>query len=435
MRDLELGKELRSINAELELAQRERQALAAGSSKTANEAVVFVSREDDAPGGPGKLRLRYLVTDATWTPSYNVRRETQGPARAAGAPGEVVLEYYASIQQMSGEDWSNVSMTLSTATPALVSRAPALTAWKVGLGDAAEQVQIASLPGQYKQQRDELSRRQYEAEQRWQRRSGKDGPAMAAPAEDKGNVLSLNMLASEIQSLDLMAGERVPADRDEPTPSDENLSVTYAIPGRTSLPSRDDRQLVQIAATSMRAAFVKIAVPVLTGQVYDEATAVNGGSTVLLAGPVTAYSDGAFVGTGELPTTAAGQSFTVGFGIDSSLRTTRELVDRTEKTQGGNRIVEVTYRLTVENFGAQAAAVRLMDRMPKAESAEVRIELLSSTPEISTAGDYVQGDKKEGILRWDAVAPAQAIGSDAFAVVYKFRLEYDKQKVLAGAAE
>ncbi len=259
-------------------------------------------------------------------------------------------------------------MTLSTATPSLVSRAPSLTAWKVGLGDA--NVQISQIPGQYKQQRAELSKQRDEAELRWQYRSGgKEGTAIAAAADDVGNVLSLNRLASQMQSLDLMAGEREQREGGRPRgTADENLSVTYTIPGRTSLPSRDDRQLVQIASTSMKAAFVKIAVPVLTAQIYDEATATNAGTTVLLAGPVTAYSDGAFVGTGELPTTAAGQSFTVGFGIDSSLRTARELVDRTEKTQGGNRIVELTYRLTVENFGAAAANVRLMDRVPKART-------------------------------------------------------------------
>ncbi len=103
LRELELGKELKTINAELELAQRERQVVAAGSSKTVNEAVVFVSRDDVKPGaaGPaGTLRLRYLVADATWAPSYNVRR---GETAQGQAPGSVVLEYYASIQQMSGE--------------------------------------------------------------------------------------------------------------------------------------------------------------------------------------------------------------------------------------------------------------------------------------------------------------------------------------------
>jgi hypothetical protein len=43
----------------------------------------------------------------------------------------VPVEYNASIEQMSGEDWSDVRMTLSTATPSLVARAPELHPYDV----------------------------------------------------------------------------------------------------------------------------------------------------------------------------------------------------------------------------------------------------------------------------------------------------------------
>ena len=56
-----------------------------------------------------KFRLRYLVDQASWAPSYNVRADAKRE--------KVLLEYNASIQQKSGEDWTGVQMTLSTATP------------------------------------------------------------------------------------------------------------------------------------------------------------------------------------------------------------------------------------------------------------------------------------------------------------------------------
>jgi uncharacterized protein (TIGR02231 family) len=285
--------------------------------------------------------------------------------------------------------------------------------------------------GQYAEKRDALTKMQKEVEQLWMNRSFKDGAIGAG--DDRTNVLSLNTLACDIQILDLVAGERVQRNAAASRmPVDDNLSVTYEVAGRTSLPSRQDRQLVQIASMAMPAEYAKIAVPVLTGQVYDEATAVNASRMVLLAGPVTAYRNGAFVGSGELPTTAVGQSFTVGFGADSSLRTARALVERTEQTQGGNRIVELTYRLSVENFGSEGAQVRVLDRLPRAESADVRVELISSSPELSSAPEYVATEKKDGILRWDIGVPAQAIGAKAASVEFKFRLEYDRQRMLAG---
>jgi len=444
--ELTLGAEAKALAADMELAQREKQKLTAGSSRTAYEAVVLVSKETK---GAGTVRLRYLVDNATWTPSYNVRTAADGAAGGAGgvgggarsqaAQGSLVLDYYASIEQMSGEDWGDVSMTLSTATPSLVAKAPVLSAMNIAL--VQEQAQQMAFEGGYAKARDELSKKQAELEvQRQNRFAGKAGRGGGDREEGKDGRLDdkafdqfLNTNAASIQVLDLTANERVVR---EPggakRASEEGLSVTYALSGKTSLPSRSDRQLIQIASMPMGANFVKLASPVLTSYVYDEAKVVNSSNMVLLAGPVTAYADGAFVGSGDLPTVSVGESFTVGFGIDSSLRTSREVAERSETIQGGNRVVELTYRLTVENFGAAPVSVRLLDRLPKARDGQIKVTLVSATAEQSTDAEFVKGAKKDGILRWDVQVPAQATGGTASTVEYKFRLEYDKQMSLVG---
>jgi uncharacterized protein (TIGR02231 family) len=211
----------------------------------------------------------------------------------------------------------------------------------------------------------------------------------------------------------------------------EGLSITYALRDRTQLPSRADRQLVQIAAMPMKAMFAKVATPVLTSFVYDEAKMTNDSQLVLLAGPLTAYNAGAFVGSSDLPTVLVGESFVVGLGIDSSLRATRELVSRTEEIQGGNRVVAITYRLGIENFAAGPAMVRVFDRLPMSADDQVRVTLASG-PDLSADAEYVKTQRKENILRYDVqVAPASS-GSTAAEVLYTFRMEYDKQMNLVG---
>ena len=96
--------------------------VATSSSKVAREARILAN----FAGAGGKIRLRYIVDNATWQPSYNVRVE--------GARDKVTVEYLASIQQLSGEDWNNVQMTLSTATPSLVAKAPVLNELAISLG-------------------------------------------------------------------------------------------------------------------------------------------------------------------------------------------------------------------------------------------------------------------------------------------------------------
>ncbi|MBK7403196.1 MAG: mucoidy inhibitor MuiA family protein [Phycisphaerales bacterium] len=112
----------RQLAAQLEQLQRERATVAGATARTVREAVLFVEAD---PGSKRELRLRYLVNEATWEPSYTIRTDESHTG--------VVVEYFAAIQQLSGEDWGDVSMTLSTATASLVARAPGLEPLRLAL--------------------------------------------------------------------------------------------------------------------------------------------------------------------------------------------------------------------------------------------------------------------------------------------------------------
>jgi uncharacterized protein (TIGR02231 family) len=413
--DLKLAIEQRDLAEQKDLAQRERANLTRGTSKTVREAVVLAN----VPAGAQApaLSVRYLVDQAGWTPSYTIRADEK--------KDKVEVEYYAAIQQMSGEDWGDVAMTLSTATPSLVSRAPELKPMTVSLAGAEPQGAPAVA---YQAQKDEFVNRKREIDRSRAGGRPQNGPAGGVDAE-----ASLNVVAEQEQMLDLLSRDKVvrvlaaaPPDRDG------NLSVTYSLPSRTSLPSRADRQQVQIAAMSMPAEFYKVATPVLTEFVYDEAQATNSSALVLLTGPSATYVEGRFVGSGDVPTVSAGETFIVGFGIDSTLRASRELVEKNESVQGGNRVVDLAYRLAIENFGQQDAKVRLLDRLPKSKESEVKVTLVDPGKPLFSEGQEAASHKKTGILRWDVAAPAKASGDKALALEYRFRLEHDKQMSLAG---
>lgn len=433
MEELALGNEAQELAALLDLAMRERQQLTAGSERTMREAVILLS----GPAAP-TLKLRYLVGNATWAPSYAVRS-------TMAAKDSVTVDYYAAVEQMSGEDWSDVAMTLSTATPSLVAKAPNLVPLVLTLSTqmaepAAQQIQLG-----YMEARKALSDNRVRLEN--MRAQTINAPVMGGDilhvqADDKSKDgpikfdRQINENAASIQILDFVSSEKLERGRDSasgvPKPAtEEGLSVTYAINGEASLPSRADRQLIQIASMPLKAEFAKVATPVLTSFVYNEAEIRNTSSTVLLAGPVTAYVDGAFVGGSELPTIASGESFVVGLGIDSSLRASHELLARSESIQGGNRVVELTYRLAIENFSETPSQVRLIDRLPQTKDGQVRVTA-GTMPATSTDEEYVKTQKKAGILRWDVTVPANARGTESFITEFSFKLEYDKQMNLAG---
>ncbi len=456
--------ELRTLAETVELRQRELASLTASTSRTAREAVVFVN----ATKAGAKVRLSYLVGGANWMPSYNLRI---ADARAEKA----MLEYQASVQQMSGEDWSGVSLTLSTATPALVATGPSLQPLTVALASpSGKDTALALLKDRgYDEAKKQLTAQLREVERnrniagneqgQWAfavqpstggasgGQSSFSGGAPNAPAAPAGEataagymdssaavVLSLddglNKVADKSQLLDLISNAKVErkskAESVAVRQGDEGVSVTYKIPGRTSMPSRADQQLIQIAQMELPAKVVRTATPTLTQFVYNEAHVTNTGEMVLLGGPTASYSGGEFVGSGGLSTVTAGEGFRAGFGIDSSLRTSKELVERTETISGGNRIIEFTYKLTVENFGKGAAAVRLLDRLPSPKGTEIKLSPPESKTPMSDEKDYRDTDFKKNILRWDLTVPAGATGSSAMVVEYKFRLEYDKQMTL-----
>jgi uncharacterized protein (TIGR02231 family) len=74
------------------------------------------------------ILLPTVVSGASWTPLYDLRAKISTSPKE---PSTVSLHYRASISQSTGEDWSNVSLTLSTASPLLTSTIPALDAWTI----------------------------------------------------------------------------------------------------------------------------------------------------------------------------------------------------------------------------------------------------------------------------------------------------------------
>jgi hypothetical protein len=72
------------------------------------------------------FELRYVVDNAHWQPSYDLR--------ASDINQPIRLVYKASVQQDTKEDWNNVHLTLSSAEPTLSNEAPELNPYYIDYG-------------------------------------------------------------------------------------------------------------------------------------------------------------------------------------------------------------------------------------------------------------------------------------------------------------
>ena len=90
------------------------------SLKRAVKITVIVLADED---GPAELSLTYVVSEAWWTPLYDLRAAIAHDTKSSST---VRLHYRASVAQSTGEDWANVTLTLSTASPLQGTTIPAL---------------------------------------------------------------------------------------------------------------------------------------------------------------------------------------------------------------------------------------------------------------------------------------------------------------------
>ena len=401
------------------LAQQERKLaqLTEGAEKAVREAVVFLDKQD---GAAQTIRLNYLVTGCAWSPTYAVRAETGREM--------VRLEYNALIQQVSGEDWTEVELTLSTASPALSSAGPTLAPFQVSLRQhAAAGEAVANAPP-------------VDVQSKLQKLYGQQqinfgNAARSATFKDNlNNGWLLNDVANSVQNIELNYDIDTVVNARGSIGTEPTLSYTLGAP--VSLATRRDQQIVRIAHSQLPSHFYHVATPVLSHYVYREAELNNASEFDLLGGDVQVYLDNRFVGRTELPTVSRGQTFFVGFGADPQLRARRELIERTDDVQGGNRELGFVYRLRVENYKDVATNVRVLDRMPtSASNGQIRVTLANGGDSLSDDKSYQELERPKGLLRWDIDVAANTAGQGAQLIDYEYTVEYDRQFTLTATQQ
>ncbi|RKP10714.1 hypothetical protein THASP1DRAFT_27514 [Thamnocephalis sphaerospora] len=140
-RGLELRRELRNVERDLERARDKVTAAAADTGREPERYIVMVVLETEEDVDNVEFRLSYVVYGASWTPRYDVRVRSNRE--------QLELHYMAEVSQDTGEAWENVRMKLSTAMPSLQSSVPErVRPWRIGLQAAYKNFTQPSLFGQ-----------------------------------------------------------------------------------------------------------------------------------------------------------------------------------------------------------------------------------------------------------------------------------------------
>lgn len=107
----------RALARKIDLVQRRLDKVRTGRTATL---VARVNLETERPV-EARIELTYQLPGASWRPLYDARLDTE--------TGATQLVQIGEVRQGTGEDWSNVRLTLSTARPSVSARLPELDSW------------------------------------------------------------------------------------------------------------------------------------------------------------------------------------------------------------------------------------------------------------------------------------------------------------------
>ena len=315
----------------------------------AQAALEAVSQADDdyvalavtltSKGGKGHLVVTHSVYDAGWAPIYDMALDRKG--------GVVTVQRGVLVSQYSGEDWTGVALTLSTARPSEQSEPTQLWPYLRRIGEPEPEMSKMS-----------------------------DAGAMAEPEP---------VVAAEAVMTAAM--------------SYQGDTVIYDYPTPVDLASGVENLRLALDELNFDARVVAQAVPRFDATAFVVATVVNSGDEILLPGEAYLYRDGALTGMVQIDSIAPGAEFDLGFGAIDGIRLTRDEPLRAEGDRGFISTltqIEEQAVLEVENLTGEAWPVRVLDQVPYSEQEE--LEITYSADPAATEADV---DGRRGVLAWD----------------------------------
>jgi uncharacterized protein (TIGR02231 family) len=370
--------EMRDIDAKTAKLQQELAQIQTGRSATV---VARINLEAGAAEN-ATLRLSYQLPDATWAPLYDARLDSEA--------GKMSLAQLGQVQQRTGEDWTGVALTLSTAQPSVGAALPELDSWFV-------QVAQPEVDGELR--RDE---------------GAAQAPATAEPQNMADMNASLDKKKDQLTSVtaQLVASE---------------FSAEYRIPGTANVPSDAAPHKFAIATHELAATLAVRAVPKQGAFAHLYAEVTYEGAEPLLPGQVSVFRDGAFVGTEPMDMLRPKEKEQLGFGVDDKVRVEYRLENGEQSTSGlftDNRHVERRYRIEIANHHSKPMEVTVLDSLPVSQ--DERIEVAQLSDPISPHQDRLGSPQGRPGLTYDP-RPAEERVID-----FGYSLTYPEGTIVAG---
>ena len=331
------------------------------------EISVSVSSEKQVSG---KMTFAYVVSNAGWYPSYDIRVDD--------ITKPVNIFFKANVFQNTGVEWKDVRLSFSNATPWIAGDVPILYPWFI---DYYTPVPI------YRSKKADAAKSQ--------------APMMENAADA--------IMSKEIEAAPITVEKQI---------GETTITFDIAIP--YSVASDGKVQTIEIQRTTSPAEYKYVTVPKMSPLAYLTGSISDWEKQSLMSGEATLYFENTFVGKSYLNVTQLTDTLTLSLGNDNSILVKREKRKdfTSKKIFGSNKTETYSYLITIKNNKANSIKITLNDQIPISSNSGITVDAV----ELS-GGKF---NSQTGEIKWDLDIKPQ----ETKQIVLTYSVKYPKDKTI-----
>ncbi|XP_048249176.1 protein F37C4.5-like isoform X2 [Haliotis rufescens] len=341
---LELAEQIAKLDEKINAAASNLSGLRAnrGHQTESRECTIVLESEGEHKVS---LLVSYVVLQASWTPSYDLRMFT--------AEGVLKIMYYGQITQITGEDWMDAKLFLSTASPSVGGSVPQL-------GTAVLSIQHL---------------RSFNYRSRFM-------PLARANNHSLGDTSLHDSYCEDVYSCSARLRCDSPPQLMVYTHSTVNESATstsYEIARQSTIPSDNMPHKVSVGIFDVKPKLEYITLPKVEPRAYLQAKVTNNSMFTLLPGATSIFLDNSFVAKAEIKLVSPGEEFLCSLGVDPAVRV---MYKPLKKFMGSSGLISksttTTFEQVVEikNTHEYTIDIVLKLQLPRSSDEKIKVALL-----------------------------------------------------------
>lgn len=325
----------------------------------------------------GKMNLSYFVSNAGWTPFYDLRSEA--------LTGKINLTYKAQVYQNTGLDWNDVKLNISTNNPYANKTKPELQPWYID----------------YTAYRVEATKKRnldYNQPASVQTEAFNMGYTFNSNAFEDKEALTANQFTTVVQQL---------------------IAAEFKIDLPYTIKSNNEQHMVLIKQTDLDTKFKYYSVPKIDKGVYLVAQMTKLDELQLVPARANIFFDGSYIGETYIDPTSMDDTLNLSLGKDPNIMVKRTLLkkDSKDKIIAEKRERSFAYSIEVKNMKSIPVEIVIQDQIPITQNADITIE----KSDLGKGGNL---DETTGLMEWSfTLKPKESKLFD-----YNFKVKHNKDK-------